>query len=780
MVSESKTFKYAITAPSPETASLHRPRLVDRLLEFLPRRLILISAPPGYGKTGLMVDFDQHADLPICWVRLTRADQDEIRLASILEASLSKRFRRLRGQISIAGLAGSPPQALSAAFARPIRELIDEPFVIIFDDIHRVNPSPAATSFLDALIADLPDHVTVMIAGRELPDIGMSRWVVDAQVGGIGLHDLALTPEEARQYLLDQFGLEADDDTLAALQDGTQGWVTGVHLAGEELVRARASRSPLPSVAQMPAVFDTTGEHILAEMEPDERAFVCESAVLPFMTAERCDRLLDRQDSQGHLAELLRRGMFVTATETRPRSYEYHPLFRQFLLSELEAQDPERLFQLRRLAAAQLAGEALLEQAFDIYVEIDDLDAATELAEANAKDLSLQGRYRTLERWWVEALERVKPVPANVALYLASVWCDQGRRDESDQLAARVLRDHDQRGAKPDLLARAHNVLGFTAMQHGQYEQALEHCEQVRGLITAKKDSAPWAAMLRVKGNTLFHQGADLQAAEEALLAACDISEQLGASSVMASTLLDLSNIYDLQSRWQDHERAITRAHEIFLKLGASPSLAITFNNLGYLAHMQGQYERALQFYSEGLTRAHEAHSPRSEITLLYGQADLFSDLGLHLQAGHLYGEGLRLATRLQVPWLQSYGDRQTGALHRRCGTIPVGRRMAGARRWRWPTRPMRDWPSMCRPSVSRLQTTLTGRSKESKPIWIAMRPPGEASSRPCSTISWPWRTWISAKKKKPWPLLNRLCWRLEGIRPSRCSPASGCTTTGS
>jgi LuxR family maltose regulon positive regulatory protein len=666
---ESRTLKYAITPPSPEAARVHRPRLVDRLHEFLPRRLILINAPAGYGKTSLLVDFDQHADLPVCWARLTRADQDEIRLAAVLEASLSKRFRRLRGRIVVEALVGSPPQGQAAAFAEPIQQLIEEPFVIVFDDIQRINPSAEACAFLDSLVQALPEHVTVISAGRELPEIGLSRWVVDAEVGGVGPHDLALSQSEAGAFLHEHFDLKLPPATLEKLHHQTQGWVTGIYLMGREIQRLGPEAAELHSAPPMQAIFGYIGETVLADVHPQTRTFLLDSSILPFMTAERCDQVLDRDDSQDQLTQLLQRGMFITATDTSPRSFEYHPLFRSYLLETVEQEDAQHVSDLRQRAAHRLADEGLVEQAFDLFVENGDQGSAAQLAEKHSHALFVQGRSHTLESW-MDAIDDAPAKAANLCLAVASSWSDMGRVDESLSVAREVLATDADAPLDDETLARAHTILGMNALHRSDYAEALAQADQVTQFVEEAAAPDRWAAMLRVRGMALARMGQDLEGAEAACLEACRLYEATGDRFNAANALTDLTVIYEAQSNWLDLERVATQAHEILLEVGAPLALTISYNNLGLLAHQRGQYDRSLELYAEGLRRAHRAGSPRYEISLLYGQADLFSDLGLHLQAGDLYGEGLRLATRLQVPRLVSYGYRQTAALHRRCGTL--------------------------------------------------------------------------------------------------------------
>lgn len=256
---------HAITPLAFDRAKLHRERLVDMIHGFLPRKLIVMVAPPGYGKSTLLADFAAHTQLPVCWVRLSEADRDVMRLAGVLQASLQKRFRRLRGQPDLAALSDASPEALARAFAGVIEAKLPEPFVVAMDDIQLVNPSGPVMAFLDALLQEQPGHMTILAAGRDLPDLSLAKLVVDGDMTGISQHDLALTREElADLSRLRRGGKIAGQEAERLLQE-TQGWISGVLLSASML----GSASSALARSGRPMVYEYLAAVVLAR-QPDD------------------------------------------------------------------------------------------------------------------------------------------------------------------------------------------------------------------------------------------------------------------------------------------------------------------------------------------------------------------------------------------------------------------------------------------------------------------------------------------------------------------------------
>ncbi len=421
--------RHAITPPAFDQAKLHRERLVDVLHANIPKKLIVVAAPPGYGKTTLLADFHHHTEIPTCWVRLTEADADVMRLAGLLQRSLERRFRRLRGRPNLDALASASPAALARSFASAIETHVSEAFAVLMDDVHLVNSSRPVLEFLDEFLTCQPGQVTLIAAGREVLDISLARLMADGNLAGLGPHDLALTPTELTEVARLQLGVILDPAGVDALLEETRGWVTGV------LLSRTLGNGPLRGIrdSSTPLVYDYLAAVVL-NREPDEvRNFLLEAAILPVMTAEACDTVLSRSDSGRLLGRLSRSGLFLLSAGAGSGTYEFHPQFREFLLSTMEARDRRRLQSLRRRAAAWLEESGQVENAVRLYFEAGLPRKAAAVAERSSWSMRRAGRFATLEDWTERCLQAGCHTPWLIFEF-ASACMDHGLFDRGVQL----------------------------------------------------------------------------------------------------------------------------------------------------------------------------------------------------------------------------------------------------------------------------------------------------------------------------------------------------------
>jgi len=652
--------RHAITPAAFDENMCHRERLVDTLHANIPRKLIIIAAPPGYGKTTLLADFTENTELPVCWVRLTDADQDVMRLATVLAASLKKKFRRLRNELELESYAGAKPEEMVSAFVGAIDEHVSETFVIAFDDVHLINHSKDASRFLDSFLNQLPDQVTVIAAGREVLEVSLAKLMAEGDLAGLGPHDLALTREEVVEVARLHSGIELNDDEASELLTETRGWVTGAILSGE---LASSNLASLVGNAR-PMVYEYLASVVLNRQPDDLRRFMLDSSVFPVMTSEACDAVLGLKNSGKFLQQLVQKGLFITATNESPRTYEYHPQLRGFLLQLSQSADPDRLHGLQSKAAAFLAEQGSPEYAVQLYCDAGDFQEASELAESWSQHMFQQGRYATLESWINRLEQHHVPLP-RVQVSLAQFYSDQGRIDSALDMLDKA------RTALPDdspfeLRVTMDIVQAHIDVKRGAYQTAIEAVEKAEAALKGKKAPQLLADCKRFKALAIAQGEGDLERSETLAREAIDLLEEVNATYNVATALIDLSNIQAALGKKIDAQASTRRAHAFFEEFGAPLPLASSNNNLAYDAHHAGQYQDALRLYSSALKYARQAGSASLEASILFGQADLFADLDLALQAAELYGQGLNLAVEIDNIALIQYGCVQTSILHRR------------------------------------------------------------------------------------------------------------------
>ncbi len=655
--------KHAITAPKFDRGKIHRERLVDAIHANVPRKLIVIAAPAGYGKTTILADFTACTDLPVCWLRLTDADRDVMRLATVLAASLQRRFRRLRGKLDFEILAGASPEAIAHAFVETIDDNVSETFVIAIDDVHLINHSKPVLRFFDAFLDEQPDQVTMIAAGREVLEVSLARLMADGDLEGFGPHDLALTRDELEALTHIVLNKNLQTAEIDHLMKQTRGWITGVLLSG--MLSGSSLRSMIGQTG--PMVYEYLASVVLNRQPDDIRRFMLDSAVLPVMTAADCDQVLKRKDSQRYLSRILREGLFITTTDISPRTYEYHPQFRQFLLDLLSAADNKRLRSLRIRAAVYLEEAGSIDKAVELYLDAGANHRAAILAEKHAQGMFYQGRVQTLKDWGLRLKESNMAAP-KAFLYIAKSYTDQGELEQAKASlheADRMIGKKTPKG----VLAKLGIQRGMIAVRQRDYDAAWKAAKRAEKLSVGPGSRQNRAASLRLKALTIYYQRGDLGKAERLVKEGAKLMAESVYRYDLAMIFADIMLIQVALGKSLEAYAASQRAHEILLEVGSPLPLAASYNNLAYGAYLQGKYEIALTLFGKGFKSARQAASPARELMILYGQADLFNDLGLAFQAAELYEQGLTLATRLNNNDMIQYGCLQTSVLHRRQGS---------------------------------------------------------------------------------------------------------------
>ncbi len=225
--------------PPPRSKIVLRPRLIERLNEGLLRKLTLISASAGFGKTTLVSEWLAGCQRPVAWLSLDEGDNDPTRFLTYLVAALqtlalskAEGIAANIGKRLLAILQSPQPPLIESILIALLNEITTLPynFVLVLDDYHVIDSKPV-DSAITFLLEHQPPQMHLVIATREDPHLPLSRLRARGQLTELRAADLRFTPAEAAEFLNQMMGLNLSVEDIAALDKRTEGWIAGLQLA---------------------------------------------------------------------------------------------------------------------------------------------------------------------------------------------------------------------------------------------------------------------------------------------------------------------------------------------------------------------------------------------------------------------------------------------------------------------------------------------------------------------------------------------------------------------
>jgi LuxR family transcriptional regulator, maltose regulon positive regulatory protein len=388
--------------PGPRPGFVPRPRLVQALGEGLARGRVLICAPAGFGKTSLLADWARGGGRPVAWLGLDAGDNDPARFWRYVVAALDQAQPGIAGRLG--PLLGPPaPRSFEGLVTALINELAADPgpdeVLLVLDDYHLVDSGPVHES-VAFLLENLPPGLRVVVAGRADPPLPLARLRARGQLAELRAADLRFTTGEAAALLGAAAGPGLPDTAAEALTARTEGWAAGLQLAALSL-RGRTDAAGFVAAfsGSHRFVLDYLADEVLDGQPGQVRAFLLETSVLERLSGELCDAVTGRSGSQAMLAGIERAGLFLVPLDEVRGWWRYHHLFADLLRARLQAEQPGRVQELHRAAAAWSDEHDLGDDAVRHALAAGDNAWAAQLVERHVETLLRRSEGATLHRW---------------------------------------------------------------------------------------------------------------------------------------------------------------------------------------------------------------------------------------------------------------------------------------------------------------------------------------------------------------------------------------------
>lgn len=427
--------------PPPRQRIVARPRLIERLDEGFSsgRKLTLVSAPAGFGKSALLSEWNEHIrltaaqadknknrkvkDIPqIVWLSLDQADNDLVRFLSYLIAALQRIAPNI-GAGALAALQSPQPPPTEALLVALLNEIAAIPhrFVLVLDDYHVIEAKPIDDA-LAFLLENMPPQMHLVIATREDPDLALARLRARGQLVELRAADLRFTRTEAADFFNRVMGLDLSANDIAALETRTEGWIAGLQLAAlaiqGHLAQDTHERRDVTGFINAFAgshrfVLDYLVGEVLERRPEEERRFLLQTSVLDRLCGPLCDAVTEQENGRETLETFEHNNLFVVPLDDQRRWYRYHHLFAEVLQARLMEKQPEQVRQLHQRAGAWYERNGLASDAIHHALAATDFERAADLIELQVRPMYYSGMEATWAGWvkqLPDEIVRVRPL----------------------------------------------------------------------------------------------------------------------------------------------------------------------------------------------------------------------------------------------------------------------------------------------------------------------------------------------------------------------------------
>lgn len=603
--------KFYIPTSRPELVS--RARLIEHLNRGLRRKLTLVSAPAGFGKTTLLSDWSRHCELPFAWLSLDEGDNDLRRFLSYVVAALQTittsdivMGEAVQEALHIHTAPLPPVEALLTALINDIATSSDA-FVLVLDDYHLID-SPQIDHALTFLLNHAPPQLHLAIATRVDPSLPLSRLRARGQLTELRTAELRFTPAEAALFLKLVTGLEISAADVAALERRTEGWIAGLQLAALSMQGTHDISGFIESFTGTHRyIIDYLADEVLQQCTESVKSFLLHTSILNRLCGELCDALTGESHGQALLQQLEQANLFLVPLDNQRRWYRYHHLFADLLRQRLQDETtPERVICLHKRASQWYEGQNLLSQALHHALAVEDFARAAKLMGRKIIEKIMQGEI-SMVREWLQALPE-DVVHNNPILCVSQAWiCYFSHQYDAIepllQLAEQKSKESLSVGSISfsDLLGGAMALRAFIANQKGQINQAIGFLRQSLAHLPTENVFARGMSTFFL-ANTLFYNGNTPEASQ---LYPEAITLCLAAGNILAATGAIQSLAMSQMTQGRLHQALGTLSNALAqLDTPDKPALlAISFLYLGLaeVHYQQNDLAEAHKYVQKGL-----------------------------------------------------------------------------------------------------------------------------------------------------------------------------------
>ena len=586
------------------TNTVERTGLHSVLSLYESYRVIVVTAPPGYGKTTTIAQFVERYHIPAAWQTIEDRDRD---LPSLHLHSLQS-LRSVAPGIDQLFEPDLNSHECAVQITRYLKDHLSQHVLYVLDDLQLLVNSAQAEAWLQSLVTLLPPTCHLVLISRTVPDLPVAELIAKRAIIAIGPAQLRFNEDEALRFARN-IESEIPDEQIRQRVQQLEGWPAGVAIALQPL--AEEVEAQLFDGHQGPeALFALLAEIMLHRQSPMLRDFLLSVSVLTHITPEKCSKILSLTNAEDLLGTLVQRGLFVTQAAG---GYVFHRLFRSFLQVQLKELFPDRFSQLHLQAGNWYWSQGEIDTAFEHYIAANAVEQACQVVERAHMAYFSQGRVETLLLWRTMLGEDAWRTPYLI-YKCAIIYTDRYLYTDAEaelDLAERLFIETSDDVGLADVRLQRIVIL----LHRGRHQQVIDRVgtlldnASLPERITARAKQC-LAASYRAIGDT-----------ENAIRLLADVLPIYQGNQdlyALSTVLQDMEVAYTLQGNLEKASHCLQQVVSLRRQLRRPDALALALNNLGYHYHQRRNYRDAINSLEEGLKIIEQTVSPRTRSYLLW------------------------------------------------------------------------------------------------------------------------------------------------------------------
>ncbi len=628
--------------PRARANTVARPRLLAELdATVLPSnqldpKLTLLTAPAGYGKTTLVVDWltnvagrreqaDAQTPFQIAWLSLDAGDNDEARFLAYLFAAIGTVQEEI-GESALGRLTTTylynETEAILTSLLNDVA-VSDQSIVLVLDDYHLITADPVhrAISFI---LHHMPVQLHLIITSRSEPPLPIALLRARHRLNWINARDLRFTPEETAVFLQQTMSITLSHEQILQLDEQVEGWVTGLQLIALSLQEQLSL--PAAFSGNQRYLVDYLADQVLDRQPEEVQQFLLSTAVLPQFNADLCQHIMD-QPCHELIDQIERANLFLIPLDAERQWYRYHHLFADFLNGRLQRhRTPDQIADLHRRAARWYHGNGETITAVDHALAAQDYPLAADLMLAVAREVLMFGEGRTLRHWIEQLPEELQQSRRRLILFHAWSLIRTGEFGQAGQLLEELSPHLDTPllwGEWSALRARLAVITGDTDVNIRFSQKALHKLPPDEHMLRSE---------VAINLGFSHLQQADIEAAREAFAeAAQNTAHDPGLWAVMFATFY-WGQTYEREAQLKQafaiYQRGLTTAQQRENGRTLSPAVGFMHIGLGKLHYEWNQLAEAESHLRQALICAERSGDHKMLIYSRESLAQLFATLG--------------------------------------------------------------------------------------------------------------------------------------------------------